>query len=204
MDELADKAEKDPVEFRLMHLTDPRSIACLEKLRKNTAGVALNEREGLGYAFCHYKNETAYCAVAARVKVDPKSGAIRLKKMWAVIDVGETINPDGLKNQTEGCMIQSASWALKEAVKYDARHITTLDWNSYPILRFPETPETEVEVIDRPDQPPVGAGEVAQGPATAAVVNAIFNATGVRFRELPIEGNLNHQEKSTEKPSRMG
>ncbi|SDD86935.1 CO or xanthine dehydrogenase, Mo-binding subunit [Pricia antarctica] len=186
MDELAHKADIDPIEFRLMHLKDPRSIDCLQKLRKNTSRIDLAEGEGLGYAFCHYKNETAYFAVAAHVKVDRKNGAVQLKKMWAVIDAGETINPDGLKNQTEGGMIQSASWALKEAVRYDARHITSLDWNSYPILRFPETPETEVEVIDRPDQPPVGAGEVAQGPATAAVINAIFNTTGVRIRELPV------------------
>ncbi len=186
MDELAHKADTDPVEFRLMHLKDPRSIDCLQKLRKNTSGIDLAQGEGLGYAFCHYKNETSYCAVAAHLKVDQKNGAVHLKKMWAVIDAGETINPDGLKNQTEGGMIQSASWALKEAVRYDAHHITSLDWNSYPILRFPDTPETEVEVIDRPDQPPVGAGEVAQGPATAAVINAIFNATGVRIRELPV------------------
>lgn len=189
MDELAHKADTDPIEFRLMHLKDPRSIACLQKLRKNTSGTDLDKEEGLGYAFCHYKNETAYCAVAAHVKVDRKSGTVQLKKMWAVIDAGETINPDGLKNQMEGGMIQSASWALKEAVEYDARHITSLDWNSYPILRFPATPETEVEVIDRPNQPPVGAGEVAQGPATAAVVNAIFNATGVRIRELPVSAD---------------
>ena len=113
--------------------------------------------------------------------------SVQLIKMWAVIDAGEAINPDGLKNQTEGSMIQSASWALKEAVHFDTRHITNLDWNSYPILRFPETPETEVEVIDRPEQPPVGAGEVAQGPATAAVLNALYNATGVRIRELPVK-----------------
>ncbi len=189
MDELAHKAETDPVEFRLMHLKDPRSVDCLQKVKKNTSEIDLGKGEGLGYAICRYKNETSYCAVAAHVKVDRKTGEVRLKKMWAVIDAGETINPDGLKNQIEGGMIQSASWALKEAVNFDARHITSLDWNSYPILRFPETPETEVEVIDRPDQPPVGAGEVAQGPATAAVVNAIFNATGVRIRGLPVMTN---------------
>jgi CO/xanthine dehydrogenase Mo-binding subunit len=110
--------------------------------------------------------------------------------MWAVIDAGETINPDGLKNQTEGGMIQSASWALKEEVLFDRQHITSLDWNTYPILRFPEYPETEVEVIDMVDQPPLGAGEAAQGPATAAILNALFDATGVRIRELPVEKAL--------------
>jgi CO/xanthine dehydrogenase Mo-binding subunit len=133
--------------------------------------------------------------VAALVEVDGENGGVRTKKMWAVIDAGETINPDGLKNQTEGGMIQSASWALKEEVRFDARHITSLDWNTYPIFRFPDAPETEVEVIDRVDRPPKGAGEAAQGPATAAVVNAIFDATGVRIRELPVNKNQKESDQ---------
>ncbi|MGB7394660.1 MAG: molybdopterin cofactor-binding domain-containing protein, partial [Pricia sp.] len=190
MDELAHKAAKDPVDFRLMHLDDERAKACLQRLKDKTLDVALKKGEGLGFSFGRYKNEGSYCAVAALVEVDGSNGAVRTKKMWAVIDAGETINPDGLKNQTEGGLIQSASWALKEEVRYDARHITSLDWDSYPIFRFPDTPETEVEVVDRPEHPPTGAGEAAQGPATAAVINAIFDATGVRVRELPVNPDV--------------
>ncbi|MGK7391365.1 MAG: molybdopterin cofactor-binding domain-containing protein [Candidatus Cyclobacteriaceae bacterium M2_1C_046] len=186
MDELAHKAGIDPIEFRLMHLKDKRAITCLQTLKKNISGVDLKEREGLGVAFAQYKNSASYLAVAAHVHVDPGSGKPHVKKMWGVIDSGETINPDGLKNQTEGGMIQSASWTLMEEVKFDKNHITSLDWYSYPIFRFPDAPEVEVEVIDRVDQPPLGAGEAAQGPAAAAIVNAIFNATGVRVRDLPV------------------
>jgi CO/xanthine dehydrogenase Mo-binding subunit len=178
-----------------MHLADERAKFCLQKLRDNTSGISLKKGEGLGVGFARYKNEGTYCAVAALVEVDGENGGVRTKKMWAVIDAGETINPDGLKNQTEGGMIQSASWALKEEVRFDARHITSLDWNTYPIFRFPDAPETEVEVIDRVDRPPKGAGEAAQGPATAAVVNAIFDATGVRIRELPVNKNQKESDQ---------
>jgi CO/xanthine dehydrogenase Mo-binding subunit len=190
MDELAFKAKIDPLSFRLQHLEDERARTCLEHLKSNTSGLSLKAGEGLGYAFSRYKNSAAYCAVAAQVSALGEKGEVRVVKMWAVIDAGETINPDGLKNQTEGGMIQSASWALKEQVLFDRQHITSLDWNTYPILRFPEVPETQVEVIDRVDQPPLGAGEAAQGPATAAILNALFDATGVRIRELPVEKAL--------------
>ncbi|MEH6405663.1 MAG: molybdopterin cofactor-binding domain-containing protein [Leeuwenhoekiella sp.] len=190
MDELAYKAQVDPVTFRLMHLNDERAKECITKLKNKTKAIKLSHNEGVGYAFARYKNEASYCAVAAQVEVNRTNGSVLVKKMWAVIDPGECINPDGLKNQTEGGMIQSASWALKEEVKFDENHITSLDWNSYPIYRFTETPETDVEVIDNFNEPPSGAGEAAQGPATAAVVNAIFNATGVRIRDLPVNKDL--------------
>lgn len=185
MDELAHMAGKDPVEFRLSHLEDPRAIECLERVKQHTSGVVTGEREGLGYAFARYKNSASYFAVAAMVQVSSE-GIVRVNKMWGVIDSGETINPDGLKNQTEGGMIQAASWALREEVKYDNEHITSRDWHTYPIFRFEEIPEVEVEVIDRVEEKPLGAGEAAQGPSAAAVVNAVFNATGERIRNLPV------------------
>ena len=106
--------------------------------------------------------------------------------MWSVIDAGEAINPDGLKNQTEGGCIQSASWTMQEEVKFNRQHVSSLDWNSYPIFRFHQVPEVEVIVIDRPSEEVMGAGEAAQGPAGAAIANAIYNAIGKRIRHLPI------------------
>ena len=189
MDELAYKAGKDPIQFRINHSSDTRSIECLEKLQQKINSVKKSKNQGVGVAFSRYKNSSSYCAVAALVEVS-EEGEVLVKKMWAVIDAGECINPDGLKNQTEGGMIQAASWTIKEKVLFSDQHIISLDWNSYPIFRFPETPECEVEVIDRVEQPPLGAGESAQGPAGAAVVNAIFDATGIRVRDLPVKDQL--------------
>ncbi|MDT0686335.1 xanthine dehydrogenase family protein molybdopterin-binding subunit [Autumnicola psychrophila] len=185
MDELAHKAGKDPVEFRLDHLDDERAIACLDRIKKMTSEVTPKNREGLGYAFARYKNSASYFAVAVHVQVN-EAGIVQVKKMWGVIDSGETINPDGLKNQTEGGMIQAASWALREEVQFDKEHVTSRDWHTYPIFRFEEIPEVEVEVIDRVEEKPLGAGEAAQGPTAAAVINAVFDATGERIRDLPV------------------
>lgn len=189
MDELAHKAGKDPIQFRIDHSSDARSIECLEKLQQKINSVKKGENQGIGVAFSRYKNSASYCAVAALVEVN-EDGEASVKKMWAVIDAGECINPDGLKKQTEGGMIQAASWTMKEEVLFSDQHIISLDWNSYPIFRFPETPECDVEVIDRVEEPPLGAGEAAQGPAGAAVVNAIFDAAGIRVRDLPVKIQL--------------
>ncbi|MEJ2005290.1 MAG: molybdopterin-dependent oxidoreductase, partial [Cyclobacteriaceae bacterium] len=183
MDELAELSGKDPFEFRLSHLSDKRAAECLVRLRSRISSVQPSADEAIGIAFSRYKNSASYCAVAALVSVEEN---FRIRRMWAVVDSGEVINPDGLKNQIEGGMIQSASWALMEEVKFDKTHITSLNWNSYPILRFPEVPLVEVEIIDRPDEPPLGAGEAAQGPATAAIVNAVSRASGRRYRRLPL------------------
>lgn len=188
MDELADVAGMDPLAFRLAHLDDPRAEAVIRELEAMTETEAVGENEGIGYAFARYKNTASYCAVAARVAANDESD-VQLTKMWGVIDAGEVINPDGLKNQTEGGMIQSASWMMKEAVQFDEAHVTSLDWHSYPILRFDEVPDVEVAVIDRPEERPLGAGEAAQGPATAAIANAIYRASGTRIRSLPVRAD---------------
>lgn len=190
MDELADKAGVDPLEFRLQHLTDERARVVLEQLRQLVKSTSIHPGEGLGIAFSRYKNTAAYCAVAARVKVDLPNKTVKPLKMWAVLEAGEALNPDGLKNQTEGGMIQSVSWTLKEAVKFDREAVQSRDWGSYPILRYDAVPETQVVIIDRPDQLPMGAGEAAQGPAAAAIANAVYAACGMRVRELPIEKAL--------------
>ena len=186
MDELAEKAGKDPYEFRLMHLEDQRAIEVIRKLKALTQGQE-KEHTGIGIAFSRYKNSAAYCAVAARVALDKKSGAVQVQKMWAVIDAGEIINLDGIKNQTEGGMIQSASWTIQEQVIFDEKHVTNHNWDAYPIFRFSQVPEVEVVVIDRPDQEPLGAGEAAQGPASAAIANGLYRASGNRVRYLPLQ-----------------
>lgn len=183
MDELAEKAKKDPFEFRLMHLEDDRAKAVVKKVREMTGDVTTSKGTGLGFAFSRYKNSASYCAVAALVEISPD---IRVKKMWAAIDAGEVINIDGIKNQTEGGMIQSASWTIREQVKFNDKFITGSDWGSYPIFRFNDVPEVEVEVLNQPEEEALGAGEAAQGPACAAIVNAVYHAGGSRIRDLPV------------------
>lgn len=184
MDELAERVGTDPLDFRRMHLDDPRATAVIDRVEAMTAGEPTGAGEGIGYGFSRYKNSASYCAVAAKVQAE--GDVLQIDRMWGTIDAGEVINPDGLRNQTEGGMIQSASWMMNEAVQFDAEHVTSLDWHSYPIFRYEDVPDVEVAVLDRPDAPPLGAGEAAQGPATAAIANAIYRAAGRRVRDLPI------------------
>jgi CO/xanthine dehydrogenase Mo-binding subunit len=138
---------------------------------------------GHGVGFARYKNTGAYCAVIAEIE----SGEdIRVRKLTLAADVGEAINPDGVINQIEGGAIQATSWVLKERVRFDRHRITSTSWTDYPILRFSEVPEVDVELIQRAEMDPVGAGEAAHGPVTAAIANAVFDALGVRVRHLPI------------------
>ena len=120
------------------------------------------------------------------VEIDRSDGAVRVPRVWAAVDSGLITNPDGLANQMEGGIIQSVSWTLKEEVRFDRTGILTRDWASYPILTMPEVPKVEIELINRPDQRPLGAGEGSQGPAVAALANAFANATGKRIRDLPL------------------
>ncbi|MGA0116084.1 MAG: molybdopterin cofactor-binding domain-containing protein [Burkholderiales bacterium] len=185
MDELAEAAGADPVEFRLRHLKDARAKAVIEKAAQ-MAKWKPNEKgdgeRGRGVAFARYKNLAAYLAVIAEVRVEEE---VRVLRMWAAVDVGQAINPDGVLNQIEGGMIQSASMALKERIDFDKTGVTTLNWEDYPILRFGEVPEIEVALINRPEAPPVGAGEGTQGPVAAAIANAVYNALGARLRDMP-------------------
>lgn len=190
MDELAEKAGKDPLQFRIDHSEDERSVAVLNALGELIKNEKPASGEGIGIAFSRYKNSASYCAVAAKVMVDLEAKTVKPIKMWSVLEAGEAINTDGLKNQTEGGMIQSASWTLKEEVKFNEQEITSKNWTDYSIIRYDAVPETEVVIIDRPDLPPLGAGESAQGPAGAAIANAVYAAGGRRVRELPIEKYL--------------
>ena len=186
MDELAERAGKDPLEFRLQHLDDHRAIAVIQKTKELTASQTFNEGDGIGYAFMRYKNTDAYVTVAAKVNVDKGNGHVKLIKLWATIDVGEVINLDGIINQTEGGMIQAASWTLKEQVTFNTKTITSTDWIKYPILRFSEIPEVEVAIIDRPNEPVSGGGEVPLPTTGAAIANAVYKACGSRVYDLPI------------------
>jgi len=189
MDELASAAGVDPVAFRLAHLTDPRARAVIEAVAKKTGwktGETGDGERGRGIAFAKYKTLATYVAVVAEVEIDRASGLVRVPRATAAVDAGLIINPDGLTNQIEGGIVQSVSWTLKEEVRFDRRGILARDWASYPILTMPEAPKVEVELINRPNERPLGAGEASQGPAAAAVANAFANATGKRIRDLPL------------------
>ncbi|MCA6115645.1 xanthine dehydrogenase family protein molybdopterin-binding subunit [Bradyrhizobium sp. WSM 1738] len=189
MDELAGLAGADPVEFRLKHLDDVRGREVIEKAAQGF-GWKRNVRpadRGHGFAFARYKNLAAYCAVASELEVNRETGRPRLVRAVAAVDAGQVVNPDGLINQIEGAILQSMSWTLYESVTFDDTRITSVDWQTYPILRFDAVPESvEVHIINRPGQPFLGSGETAQGPAAASIANAIANATGKRLRDLPL------------------
>ena len=194
MDELALAAEADPVAFRLRHLTDERARAVVEALAQQARWdepLALGDEPapgmmtGRGMAFARYENTEAYVAAVAEVAVDAASGVVRVRRVVVAHDCGLIVNPDGVRNQIEGNVIQATSRALKEEVRFDATRITSLDWESYPILKFSEVPEIETVLINRPDVTPVGAGEPATVVMAPAIANAIANATGARLRQIP-------------------
>ncbi len=190
MDELAALAGVDPVAFRLQHLSDPRARAVVETVARRAGWDAplastLGAQRGRGIAFMRYESEFAYAAAVAEVTVTPVAGAIRLDRIVIAQDCGRVVNPDGLRNQIEGNIIQAASRALLEQVAWDDHHVTSLTWADYPILTFTEAPDIEIELIDRPEEPAFGAGEVTTCVAGAAIGNAIANATGIRLRTMP-------------------
>ena len=193
MDELAAAAGVDALDFRLRVLADARAREVLKaaaekagwEARPSLPGKKKKLAEGRGLAFAWYENDQAIVACVAHVQVDTTSGAVRVKRMVVAHDCGLIINPDGLKNQIEGNTIQSLSRALKEEVKFDEWRVKSVDWDSYPILTFSEVPEVEIVLINRPDQPALGAGEPSTITTAAAVANAIFDATGARLRQIP-------------------
>ncbi len=199
MDELAALAGADPVAFRLRHLDDPRAIAVIERAAvlagwqqrpagSNAARPVPNDDgalTGRGVAFARYETAYAYVAIVAEVEVVPASGAVRVSRVYVAHDCGLIVNPDGVRNQIEGNVIQGISRALIEEVTWDETRVTALDWDSYPILGFAGIPAIAIDLIDRPDEPSCGAGEGAICPMVAAVGNAIFAATGARLRTVP-------------------
>lgn len=185
MDELAAAAGVDPVEFRLRYLKDPRARAVIETVAQKSGWkprVLGDGTRGRGIGFARYKNLGCYVAVVAEVDVETE---VRVTRAWAAVDVGFIINPDGVINQIEGGIIQSASMTIKEQVTFDRERVTSRSWDDYPVLKFAEAPQIEVTLINRPNQPSVGAGEGATGPTAAAIANAVAGALGARVRDMP-------------------
>jgi nicotinate dehydrogenase subunit B len=185
MDELAARAGADPLAYRLAHLTEPRARAVLER----AATVAgWTDRDpgpdgGHGIAVARYKGIGAYCAVVAEIEAVHE---VRVRRLVVAVDAGRVISHDGLVNQMEGGAVQATSWTLLEQVRFDRDGASSTDWSSYPILRFSQVPAVTVEVLDRPGEPSLGAGEAAQGPTAAAIANAVRHALGVPVRDLPL------------------
>ncbi|HXQ64992.1 MAG TPA: molybdopterin cofactor-binding domain-containing protein [Alphaproteobacteria bacterium] len=195
-DELAAEARRDPLEFRLSALSDPRGIVVLKRAAElfgwtprpspNPERAAGKPAIGRGLAYVHYKHNENYVAIAMEVAVEPGMGEVRVRRVACAHDCGLVINPDALKNQIEGCILQTLSRTLHEEVTFDRARVTSVDWASYPILTFPEVPAVEIALLDRPELPPFGAGEAATTPVPGALANAIFDATGARLRTAPI------------------
>jgi CO/xanthine dehydrogenase Mo-binding subunit len=194
VDELASAAGVDPMAFRRKGLSDPRALAVLDRAarmigwqsrpagaRSRSGGV----QTGRGIAYMRYKQAENYVAIAMEVAVEVASGKIMVGRIACAHDCGLIMNPDGLRNQVEGNILHTLSRTLHEEIAFDRGRVTSTDWMSYPILRFPEAPTVEVALIDRPDQPSYGAGEAACAPVAAALGNAVFDATGVRLRKVP-------------------
>jgi CO/xanthine dehydrogenase Mo-binding subunit len=188
MDELARAAGADPVAFRLKHLTDARARDVINLAAEKFGWSSWQRRagHGRGFAFARYKNQAGFLALACEAQVRRDTGEVKLLRVVAAADSGEVVNPDGIRNQIEGGVIQASSWTLSEEVTFDRTRITSRDWGGYPILRFPQIPgNIEVHIVPRPGQPFLGTGEVAQGPTPAMIANAIADATGARLRQLP-------------------
>ena len=192
-DMLAAMARRDAIEFRLQGLSDPRGV---EVIRRAAALIAWQPRPspspasnavgaGRGFAYMHYKHNESYVAMALEVDVDKASGAIRVRRVACAHDCGLVINPDALKAQIEGQILQTLSRTLYEEVAFDRSRVTSVDWASYPILRFPEVPEILIDIVNRPHEPPLGAGEASSTPVPAALANAVFDAVGARLTTVP-------------------
>jgi CO/xanthine dehydrogenase Mo-binding subunit len=185
IDEMAEEAGVNPVEFRLRNLEDERAKAVVKAAADLLyAGPELKDGVGRGIAFAQYKNCKAYAAVGIELEVT-EDAEIKLLRAVTAADAGHVVDPNGIVMQLEGGVLQAASWTLYEEVIYDAGGVTSRDWDTYPILRFDNVPEMESVVMDRPGDPFLGAGEGTSAPTVAAIANAIYNATGLRLRRLP-------------------
>ena len=194
IDELAASIGMDPLAMRLRGLSNPRGLEVLQKTAELMKWQARpspapqspgNIARGRGIAYVHYKHQETYLAMGMEVMVDRTTGSVRVERVACAHDCGLMINPDGVRAQVEGCIIQTLSRALFEEVSFDRSRVTSTDWSSYPIMKFSDVPKLDIVLIDRPTEPPLGAGEAATAPVAAALANAIFDATGARLRVVP-------------------
>jgi CO/xanthine dehydrogenase Mo-binding subunit len=193
MDELAAAAGVDPVEFRIRHLKDARGLECIERARKlanwsprtKPTGGTGEIAKGRGFSYVKYELVRTYVAVVADVEVSRRTGKIRVERFHVAHDCGQIINPDGLRNQIDGNVIQTVSRTLIEDLQWDRSTVTSVDWQSYPILRFPDVPEIRYDLIDRPNERPWGAGEPTAAVVPSAISNAVYDAVGIRMRSVP-------------------
>ncbi len=186
MDELAERAGIDPLEYRLSLLSDTRARHVLQNVAERCGWASRGSAgtgRGVGLGWARYKNKAAYAAVAVEVEVEKE---VCVKRAWCCADAGLVINPDGAKNQLDGGIVQAISMTLKEQVKLDQTGVTSLDWDSYPILKFSEVPEISTELVHAPDLPTLGMGECTFGPTAAAIGNAVAHALGTRIRDMPL------------------
>jgi nicotinate dehydrogenase subunit B len=195
LDEIAAASSIDPLEIRIRHLTDARGLELLERLRQfakwqprglrpRDSGPSLR---GRGVSYAKYELVRTYVGIVADVTVDRRTGAVRVDRLFVVHDCGQIINPDGLRNQIEGNVVQTVSRTLIEQLTFSRSAVTSLNWGSYPILEFPEVPEVLIELINRPSEVPWGAGEPTTSVVPSAIANAVFDATGARLRSVPFK-----------------
>jgi nicotinate dehydrogenase subunit B len=193
-DEMAAAIGADPVEMRLRGLKDPRGVELIKRVAammkwqtrpspgtNKTAAIA----RGRGISYVHYKHDETYVAMGMEVVMERSSGRLKVERVFCAHDCGQIINPDGVRAQVEGCILQTISRVLMEEVKFDRSRVSSVDWASYPILRFSDAPKIEIDLIDRPTMPPLGAGEAACAAVGAAIANAIYDASGARVRTIP-------------------
>ena len=194
MDELAVLAGQDPIAFRRAHLSDPRGddlLAQLASFANWTPSVSGSQRskdaiaKGRGVSYTKYELVRTYVGLVVDVAVNRETGEIRVERCHVAHDCGQIINPDGLRNQIEGNMIQTVSRTLIEELKFDRSRVTSVDWISYPILRYPDVPAVSIHLIDRPGEKPWGAGEPSAAVVPSAIANAVYDAVGIRLTSVP-------------------
>ena len=191
-DEIVAHQGMDPLDARLEYLDDPRGKELLERLAVTSAWRTrpkpdrhASKSTGLGLAYTKYELVRTYVGVVCEVEVNRKSGVVAVKRFFVTHDCGQIINPDGLRNQIEGNVVQTVSRVMKEELQFSESKVTSVNWASYPILQFPEVPKVVIDLIDRPHELPWGAGEPTAALVPAAISNAVFNAIGVRLRSVP-------------------
>ena len=188
VDELAAAAQTDPIEFRLRYIDDPRAKAVLAAAAERAGWDRRPspKRGGAGRGIALALRGGTYVATVAQVEVDPRSGAVRVKRLVCAHDCGLIVNPEALRGTIQANLVQSLSRTLKEEVAFDATHVTSVDWNTYPVARWSDVPEVEVVLLNRPEIAASGAGEPSSRPTAAAINNAVFDATGARLRRVPL------------------